>query len=174
MTLNYQLSEEDYINYNMYLAATSDAIKKLKGRSRLLLLLLFILISSAFYYFNRVMGIVTMSVSIVAFLLFPLLYDKLYLRTYRSMLTGKFAGKTGIPILLQMDTQEIHIQSNGGEQRIPAEQVANVTDISTLFIVRLKTGDAIIIARKGIADIATIQQQIQQLAATWQVPYIAV
>jgi hypothetical protein len=171
MILKYQLTEEDFINYNVFISNHSASVQKMKQRVRLLFLLAFMILSAVLYYHDRTQGIICVVIAMVSFAVFPLFFNKLYNSVYSNAIRGSFKGRTGVPIYLEISETSLLVASKGAENTFAPDQVGSITELPTLILVRLKKGDNIIVAQKGIAHIDKIKAELRELSNKWGVPY---
>ncbi len=134
-------------------------------------LLAFILLSAVLYYYDRTNGIICVVIAMVSFAVFPLFFNRLYNSVYTNAIRGSFKGRTGVPIYLEVNETSLLVGSKGAENKFAPDQVDNITQLPTLILIRLKKGDNIIVAQKGIADIDKIKAELKQLSDRWRVPY---
>lgn len=175
MTLTYQLNQNDFLQYHLFVASQTPRIKKKRTRSWLtvtasmaLLGLLFHRSSDTFlaYYF--------FIFSIVSFVFFPLYQRMQYKKHYKKFIEDSYKDRTGKPVTIKLTDTTIETSDPGSTSTIKLSEMDHITETGDYFYLKLKTGGHLILPKTGINDQRALKHELKQLSNRLQIEFIEV
>jgi len=165
MKLKYNLGEEDFLAFQLFVSSKSARIQKKKKRNWLLLSLgSFVL---ALYFYSRSNYVMVVYFGLVA-VMFGLFYNKYFNWRYKKHFVNVIKENYGDRI--KVEDSEIEIteeylktKDRTGEAKIFIKEIKEVTETRNHFFVNISSGVSLIIPKKKIEHVSQVKQQLVNL-----------
>ena len=150
MKLNYQLTEEDYLQFCLFAASQNLTLRDAKRRILFLLILMFSLGSVWIYFRHHSLFFITFSVTGILYCIFYYFYGyrSVFKRVYKKNVKRLFKEKIGLEFSVVSDNELITILSNQTKLEINLANVDFIEEIADYYFIKLKTSDRIIIPKR--------------------------
>lgn len=172
MDISYILREEDYLQFNLYVASNSKVVKRRRVLSRYVLpgaYLLFALIS--FYVNAMIMGIIFLVFSILWVLLYPAYEVKKYVKAYKKYIKSNLSRSLNNQVELKVKDDFIYLYDHTSEHKISIVSLYELVELPGIFLLSSDVGKAIIIPKDQI-DVSLVRQNLNDLSRTHKIPLI--
>ncbi|MCH6258678.1 YcxB family protein [Puniceicoccaceae bacterium K14] len=164
MTLiRYSLSEEDYLEFQMYSSILLPSHQK--QRFRLLVLPCFLGVLLAFFAFIR--SEQTMAACLLFYCGLWFVFNKKFTRWYFQLQFKKQITKMtnlGAEASIRIEQEGLHSDSLNYDGVMRFDTIESLTEIENLFLVKLESSNSIILPKNGIAegDLDAFMQTLSQ------------
>ncbi len=170
------MTQNDYLQYQLYLSSTSSRLKKQRNRSWLSKSIGYIILSSLFYisgqnhyaqaltYYFFVAGLL--------FLFFYPTYKKYYLKKYFTQFTNdRYRGRSFEDTTTYFHNDYIEIKDKTVEYKINVTELENTIETPDYFYMTMKIGGHLIIPKLQLSNIKKERLGLKNLSAKLQVPF---
>lgn len=173
MKIDIQLSEEDYLTYQLYNASNSVRIKKRRLRSRIIPSVLYLLfgVLSFFIANNLELTIIFIVFGIIWFLFYPLRDKVRHIRHYKGFIKENYKERYGKTVSIEYTNEYIFASDNSSESKIQTNQIESFVEIPTLILIKYKEGGANIIPKNKIADQQAFISMLKEMATNLNIEY---
>jgi YcxB-like protein len=172
MKLEYCLTENDFLQHQLFLASKSPRIRNKRTKSWLLAMTALLLIGFIFYQ----AGNITMTYCIAAFALYTAFFYRLYLRShykkhYLEFIRDNF--KYSFNQTFTMSLMDDHIQTSDktGESKINHTEIAGITETGHYFYLHMKSGGSFIIPKFTAGFPDDLRNELQKTAQKLHIPF---
>ncbi|SHG08855.1 YcxB family protein [Flavobacterium johnsoniae] len=175
MELKYTLTENDYLQQQLYLASKSKLIKKQRIKSRLLVLIILLVIGFLFYMAQNIFLTYYFGGSgVICFFLYPIYLKFYYQRHYRKYIKENFKNRIGIisTLLFKEDVLEAYSE-NIGSSEVKFSAFENISEIKDYFFIALKTGVSIMIPKSEIINIEAVRSELKMITEKIGINFIS-
>lgn len=173
MKIDIQLSEEDYLTYQLYNASNSVRIKKRRLRSRIIPSILYLLLGGLSFLFtnNFELSIIVVGFGILWFFAYPIRDKHRYIRHYRGSIQDNYKERYGKTVSIEYTNEFIFASDNSCESKIQTNQIESFIEIPTLILIKYKEGGANIIPKNKIADQQAFVSMLKEMATNLNIEY---
>ncbi|MEO6668964.1 MAG: YcxB family protein [Ferruginibacter sp.] len=173
MTLTYNLTADDYLQHQLFIASKSEAIKKKRIKSRVIAtaasFLLALLFSQAE---NKIFSYSFFAWGIVTLFFYPRYLRNHYKKHYEQFISTTFKNSFDDGSTVTFDEDSIHAIDATGEMKINSSQIEQIVETGTHVFVRLKTSGSLIIPQSRIENRDEVQTALQELAKRLNIAYV--
>lgn len=174
MTLEYSITEEDYLTYLMHHSAKSKSLRNARQRMRLVVTAVYLVFALMLYLQGMMIGaLLFVAGSVVVYMVYPKTAKKKYLKHYRRFIRENRSGQIGRRVSLSIDDAYIHASDEGGEAKVQLSEITDITELATIFMIKFKVGESFVIPKNEIADAEGLGQFLKALSEKLHVPYSA-
>lgn len=169
MTINFELTNADYLVHQLYISSKSKSHIKKRFRSRIIVPIVYLLLALFLVYAkkdNRI-GFVFVGVGFVWFLLYPMYSKWRYERHYRKHIEEHYKNRINIPTEIVFGEDDINATDATSETRINGTEVKELIELKDHFLIKLNTEVAFILPKHAIEDIAKLKSQITHFGAVY-------
>jgi hypothetical protein len=162
MTLEFELNEQDFLDFQLFTASQSKKIAKKKMRGLILWTPLFAVLS-VFYYFdyNDFMAISFGVLAIVYALFYSKLFVWQYKRYYKTYVKENFSHRFGEKAYFEINNQTI--KDKTGDETINVSEIEKVDETEKHFFVEIKSGVSLIIPKDRIQNSDEVRAKFETL-----------
>lgn len=164
MKLEFNLTENDFLNFQLFTAAHSKRIqnKKLKGW------IILTVSPAALSIFSYKMGDNFTSIycgvlSVIFAIFYPLYFKLVYKRHYKAYTKEVFSKRTGTAIEIELFSDVIVTKDKLGEGRFKVSEITKVDETAGQFFVNTSMGNAIIIPKIGSTNHDELRNQFAEM-----------
>ena len=177
MTLQYKLTETDFLQYHLFQASYSDRIKRQRRKSWLLLSIGFLSLSFIFYVSGKTGIARTMTYYFLILGLLVLFFYPLYQRGYYKKYYIKYIAdshKNSIGQICNVSFLDDIIETKDitGEYKINLSVIENVSETKDHFYLKMKTGGYFIIPKSQLANVNDLKVYLKQLCDRLSIRFI--
>ena len=165
MKLEYKLASTDYLEHQLYLASKSGSVKKKRRINRLVVPVIYIGI--ALYDFSRegsgVLGFIFLFIAILWFLLYPLYSRKRYKKHYLKHIEEHYKNLLNRDSEIVLNPDYLLLRDNSTESKVSLKEIECLVELKERFLIKLRTGLALIVPKKGIPDLEAFRENFKML-----------
>lgn len=164
MKLEYELDEQDYLDFQLFVASQSVSINKALIKGRFITVVVLLLLAIVFYFYNApfiTAGLV--GVSIVHFLIFPKHFrnsQKEYLRTH---IREHYSNNFGVTSQIEISDESISDKTKMGEMIVFISGIDKIDETEKHFFVKIKAGLSMVIPKDKITNSDEVRAKFESL-----------
>jgi hypothetical protein len=165
MTLTYSLSQDDYLNHQLFVASLSERVKMQRRRSRIMWSIGFLSLTWLFYLNdNHVLAYYFLAASIFYIFFFQYYSRWYYKRHYKKFVNETYKNRFGKISNVIIDEEHIEDFDESGETKIPISQLENIYETTDYFFLKLKSGGHLIMPKKQIPNLDLVKDELNAIA----------
>ncbi len=173
MTLQYTIDENDFLTHQLYIASKSERIRKIRKRGRMIVSIAYALMALLFYIQGKnSLMIIFLILALCWFIINPFFERKKYVRHYKKFIAECYKTRIGRMATLTINNEGFVTKDDGGESKIIATETEEIVEIPFLFLIRLKTGQSLIIPKNKISNVDEVRLMLKELAGLLKINYI--
>jgi len=164
MILKYTLAEEDFLDFQLFIASKSERINK-KKRNGWILLTVGPIVVACYFYFkeNSFLAIYFGLLAILAGVFYPKYFIWRYKKHYRNYIKDNYSNRFGEQEIIEIGLDSILSSDKTGEARINLSEIERVDETSYHFFVKVSTGHSLIIPKRKLNDIKGIRSKFEKI-----------
>ncbi|MFT5864184.1 MAG: hypothetical protein ACI828_002858 [Flavobacteriales bacterium] len=169
MTINCELTNEDYLVHQLYTSSKSKSHINKRFRSRIIVPIVYLLLALFLVYAkkdNRI-GFVFVGVGFLWFLLYPMYSKWRYERHYRKHIEEHYKNRNNIPTEIVFGEGVINATDATSQTKINGTEVKELIELKDHFLIKLKTDLAFILPKHSIGDIAMLKSRVTHFGAVY-------
>ena len=152
MKITYQLTNTDYLEYQLFTSSKSKLHKKKRFQSRIIVPILYFLLG--LYLSNKnddsKLMIVFAIVSILWFLLYPLYSKWKYKKHFKKHIEENYKNRINKLVEISLDEDSIKAKDYASESKINGTEVKELIETKNHFFMKLQTDLSLIIPKHSI------------------------
>ncbi|MDR1452721.1 MAG: hypothetical protein LBJ25_01920 [Candidatus Margulisbacteria bacterium] len=155
MRLQTELSKNDYLQYQLYMASKRKSTRKERIKSQILVSLFLCITGFLLASVNRNKNylIAFGLASIISFIVYPFLLRSFYKRHFANFINENYGNKTGRPEILEIKNGCILLKDNKSETKLKIKEIQEIVEISTNYFIMIDSTAAIILTKnKATSD----------------------
>mgnify|MGYP000477646293 CR=1 FL=1 len=163
--LKYSLTNEDFLEHQLYIASKSKNIIKKRKRTRVIVPLVYLALALFFFFSkeNYISSIIFISIAVVWYLFYPIRSKKLHIKHYQNHITEHYKNRIGVESEIKITNDYIFGIDNSGESKTKIEEVESLIELKNRFFLKLKKGLSLVIPKTAIDDIMLFKNKISEL-----------
>jgi hypothetical protein len=163
MKLEYSLSEDDFLAFQMHTAGTSERLVKKRKSSRILFSLGLLLLSLGCYSSNLYLSIYFGILAGIAAIFYPNISKWRYKRHFKAFITENYTKRFGQPATLEFTEGQIRTKDKFSEGSINLVELERIDETGEHFFLKISTGHSLIIPKSQLADAAVVRQELKKI-----------
>lgn len=172
MNISFEIDENDYLTYQLFVASKSVRIKKRRLRNKLIVPLIY----GAFGVMLLFRGTVSIAISffifgLLWFFIYPLWERRRYIKHYQVFIRENYKDRLGKMVTLEFNNDFIFAKDSGRESRVLTTELEEICEIPTAVFVRLKGGQAFLLPKDKIENMETVITNLKELATHLDIKY---
>lgn len=172
MNLEYALTEQDFLDYQMYSATKSARINKKRQRSRMGMSLLYLAFGVFFLATQSyAFGAVFMGFAIIWFFARPMLDKKRYEKHFLGFINEHYKDSFDRKVNLELTDDYIFAKEAGMESKVATEEIVEVNELQKLLLIKLKKGQAVLLPKHSMESSDQLIAKLKEIAAKLNIPY---
>ncbi|MEM6379882.1 MAG: YcxB family protein, partial [Bacteroidota bacterium] len=153
MTLEITLSEQDYVNHQLFIASQSESVIKKRRVGRIVIPIIYLLIGVPFFLWNNNgPGIFFIIIGILWFFFYPFYSRWKYRRHYQNYIKQYYQPRIGKPGAIELATPFLKTKDETGKAQIKVEQIDQLVELPQHFLIQLKSHQTFIIPKDQVED----------------------
>ncbi len=166
MKIEYTLTEEDILEYQLYITSKSESIRKKRLISKFAVPALYVLLSIFFFFYDNNQNAILICVFLGALwlLIYPFYSKYKYKRSYLNHIKSKYIDKLDHVDALKLGNNNyFYIVEQGKEGKIKTSDADKLIELKNHFFLQMKKGGAIIIPKTYILNTENFKKIITDL-----------
>ena len=165
MQTEYNIDANDFLAYQLYTASRSKMIRNKRLRNKILVPVVYLAFGLMFILLeNDTAAVIFCAIAIIWFFVFPLWERSRYIGYYKKYLNENYKERFGRKVTTRFENDFIYTYDNGNEGKISITEVEEINEIPLLFLVKLKTGQSLIIPKNKIGNLSEIKSGLKDFA----------
>lgn len=172
--LRYLLSEEDYINCELYYTSKDNNFQKqrIKDKYRIIGLSLLCALILFFDGDYEIYAYYFLGSAVILFIIYPWWSKIFYKRMIKSRLTNKYKNSFPQNIGLTLYDKSIELRNSSYIQTFEIYTIKEIIEIQDYFFIQRSNVPPIIIPKKETPDIEPIRERLQQYKTDFNIAFI--
>jgi len=172
MILQYSVNENDYLTHQLYVASKSERIIKKRFKNKIIVPLIYVLLGILFYISeNTNLALIFVLFSILWYFIYPIWERKRYVNHYKVLIMENFTEKLNHVATVELSDDFILTRDVGSESKVSTNEIVELIEISSLFLIKIKGGQSLIIPKEDTNQTEAIKLRLLELSKRLQVPY---
>lgn len=173
LRIELSIEEDDFLAYQLYVASTSERIKKNRRKSRTIIPLLYLAFSILLFFMDdrTTMGIVFFSIAVIWYLGYPYYTAWKYKRHYHAFIREHYQRRFGEKAVLMFESGRIYSQDAASEGWVNVTELDEIVEISSHLFLKLKSGMGFILPKQRIKEQEVLIPYLRKLTNRLQIPY---
>lgn len=164
MTITYQLSKQDFLDYHLFSVSQSSAIQKKKRNSWMLLTLGSLAMALFFYFRDQViMSIYFACVSVLTGIFYPRFFKWRYKKHYSTFIEENFSSRFDRPAEIKITRDTLFSKDSSSEAQVNIDEIDHVSETPYLFFITIKSTYSLIIPKNNLESIEGFKSTITSL-----------
>ncbi|WJS96035.1 hypothetical protein NYQ10_06150 [Flavobacterium johnsoniae] len=175
MELNYSLTENDYLQQQLYLASKSEQIKKQRRITKTFVILVLVILGFFLYVNENLLEAYCCGVTaVIYFFLFPFYQKKFYQRVFKKYVIENFKNRIGIVTKIKFKEDVLEVFNEGiGKSEFNFSVLKNISEIKDYFFIAFKTGESFMIPKLQIGNIEELRCKLKSIAENLKIDFIS-
>ncbi|WP_274184475.1 YcxB family protein [Flavivirga sp. 57AJ16] len=169
MTINYKLTNSDFLEYQLYTSSKSETHKKRRRNSRVLVPILFLLYG--FYLTKRdenYIGILVFGITaILWFILYPLYSKWRYERHFKKHVEENYKNRINKPVEIEFNENSVNAKDFTSESKINGTELKELIETKNHFFIKLTTDLSLIVPKHSIENQMEFKKRVTELGAEY-------
>lgn len=164
MTIEYKVSEQDFLDFQLYTASQSERINK-KKRNGWILLTVGSIAFAIFFYLQQdiILTIYLALVALACGLFYPKYFIWRYKKHYKVHIKENYSKRFGETEFLEIKEDAIFSKDKTGEGKINVSEIEKVDETNKHFFLKISTGFSLIIPKEGIENVDELRTKFLSL-----------
>ena len=169
MNINYQLTNSDFITYQLYTSSKSALQRKRRFRSRVIVPLIYLLFGlyMANSDGNITIGIVFVAVAIFWFAMYPMYAKWRYKRYFEKHVEENYKNRINKLVELDFDENSMNAKDPTSESRINRTELKELIETKNHFFIKLTTDSSIIVPKHSVENQTEFKKLMTELGANY-------
>ncbi|MEH1009459.1 YcxB family protein [Winogradskyella sp. ECml5-4] len=169
MTLNYQLTNSDFLEYQLYTSSKSELHKKRRFRSRIIIPIIYLVLG--IYFANKNggygFGITFASFGILWFAFYPLYSKWRYKNHFKKHVEENYKNRINKPVKIDFDENSVNVKDFTSQSRINGTELKELIEIKDHFFIKLTTDISLIVPKHSIENQTEFKTRVTELGAEY-------
>ncbi len=173
MTLTYSLTQDDYLNYQLFTASLSDRVRK--QRRRRWIISSGALLSLSWLFYQNEDSILTyyfLICALLSIIFYPFYSQWYYKRHYKKYVAETYKNRFGKISNITISHEQIHDIDEAGELKVPISELQKIYETGIYFFLTLKSGSTLIIPKLKVDNVAIVKKELKIITAKQQIDFI--
>jgi hypothetical protein len=175
MTLEFILTENDFLQLQLYIASKDKGVKRRKMISWICWPFIFVAIAYLsnnkqidtflLYYF--------LSIAAVWLIAFPFYYKWRYKKFYGNAVAKNYKARFNEPVKIIFGTDNIQTYSIAGDTRYNLSALSNIIETGNYFYAGIKTGGYLIIPKPELKNQDAVRDKLKELSDKQDISFVS-
>ncbi|MEL6718386.1 MAG: YcxB family protein [Bacteroidota bacterium] len=164
MTIEYQIHEEDFLNFQLFTASKSKSIQQKKRKGQLFITI-GSLVFAGYFYANAslVLAIYFATFAVVTLLFYPKYFKWRYKKHYQKYIREHYAKRFGETAILEIKSDVIYSKDKTGEGNIKITEIEKVDETNNYFFLKISSGFTLIIPKIAVQNVSELRTKLSSL-----------
>ncbi len=172
MTIEYSVDENDFINFQLYVASKSDRIRKKRENNKWIVPIIYGVIGILFLFKeNLIIAISFFAFGMLWLFIYPIWERRHYVKHFQSFIRENYKERVRKPTTMEFGTDFLFARSGEMESKIPKKEIEEIIELPEMILMKLKTGQAFIFPKNKIKDLEEFRTMLKELAGHLNISY---
>lgn len=172
LTIDFVLSENDYLSLFLYRASQSKQLKDRRNKGWILIPAVFAMFAFVFYTDNTMpLAIMFACLAILYPFLYPIQVNKAYLNNLKKQTLPMLRYNFDKPVKIIFNESDITSFSFAGESKVYHSAINEVVETGSHFFIYIKTGNNFIIPKFGLIKIEAVENRLEEIVKQMEISY---
>lgn len=172
MTITFNIQEKDLVTLQLFLASTSDIIRKKRQKNKYIIPVFYVLIALVgIATGQKIAAISFLSGAVLWILLYPLWERKNYRKYFTTFIREHMKNRFGNVLSIEITNEFLLTREHENENKTPTSEIEMIQEIRELLLIRLKGGTTFFIPKEQITELGQLKNRLQKLANHLKVEY---
>ena len=172
MNINFKITQENYLTFQLYLASKSQSISKKRTRTRLVVPILYSVFAiSLFVLESPFLAAGFAAFAMLWFFFYPLWEKGKYVKYYQKIIQENHKSRIGVDIKIELQNDHLFTASGGTEAKIATSEIKEIVELKDLILIRLDVTQAFVIPKDQITELPALIGELKELAKKLKVKY---
>lgn len=168
--LRYQLSEQDFLTYQLFVASNAKSSRASRRRARIVIPVVYTVFAAILLLMDFVVLAIIMAVTAALwFVLYPLYSRRRYRRHYARHIREHYRQVIGRESTLTIEDGQILVRNEAGEGRTNLTEVEGIVEIADHVLVMLRSSATFILPKQQIDD-AQLRELLRVISEATELP----
>ncbi|APY06831.1 hypothetical protein BWZ20_00315 [Winogradskyella sp. J14-2] len=169
MTINYQLTNSDFLEYQLYTSSKSELHKKRRFRSRIIIPILYLVLGIFFANQSEKfgIGIAFIVFGILWFVFYPLYAKWRYKNHFKKHVEENYKNRINKPVEIDFNENSVNSKDFTSESRINGTELKELIETKDHFFIKLQTDLSLIVPKHSIENQTEFKKRVTELGAEY-------
>ncbi|MBB3125311.1 hypothetical protein FHS04_002855 [Mesoflavibacter sabulilitoris] len=169
MNINYQLTNSDFLEYQLYTSSKSELHKKRRFRSRIIVPIIYLLIGLYFANKNENggIGIIMGGIGIGWFAFYPMYSKWRYKRHFKKHVEENYKNRINKPVEIDFDENSVNAKDFTSESKINGTELKELIETKDHFFIKLTTDLSLIVPKHSIENQTEFKKRVTEFGAEY-------
>jgi hypothetical protein len=169
MNINYQLTNSDFLEYQLYTSSKSELHKKRRFRSRIIIPIIYIVLGIIFTNLNGKYGIGISFIvfAILWFLFYPMYSKRRYKKHFQKHVEENYKNRINKPVEIDFDENSVNAKDFTSESKINGTELKELIETKDHFFIKLTTDLSLIVPKHSIENQTEFKKRVTELGAEY-------
>lgn len=173
MTLNFIITEEDYLQSRLFISSKNKTVKRARKRNWLILSGAFFIASLiSFLPDDRFLGYYFFIIAILTLLFYPKYQKRVYKRHYKKFVNENLSHHFNQSATITFNTDSVEMTDKTGYTQMKLTEIDQVTEIEKYFYLRTKSNQYLIIPKDRLSELDNVRSFFVSLAKQLNIEFI--
>ncbi len=164
MKIKYELTEDDYLAYQIHASSVSERIQAKKRKQHQFLVIGCIIVALFFFFVGKLfMVVLLVFYAFVAGLFFKKYFDWRYKQHYKAYIKEVYKNRFGIIAELEFAADVIRSKDRIGEGKVKLNEIERVDETDSHLFMKISNGESFIIPKQKIENLTALIDHISSL-----------
>jgi YcxB-like protein len=164
MKFEFKIEEQDFLDYQLFNASTSESISKKKRNGWVLLTLGFSILAIYLFYRENVPLAITYGLfALTIGFLYPKYFKWRYKKHYKTFIKENYSERFGQNTFLEINDEYVVSKDKIGEGKINLSEIKKVDETINHFFIKISTGFTLIIPKRELNNIDEVRNEFVNL-----------
>lgn len=170
MKLHFQLTDSDYLEFQLYTASRSEFHKRRRRKLRLIIPVFYILFALYLYFVNQyvTIALIFLVIGFLWFFIYPLYSRWLYKNHFKKYVKTHYQNRVGKPIDIEFSQKFILAKDFTSESTIDVAKLNELVETKDHFFIKLATATSLIIPKREVNS----QSEFKNIITGYGVEYV--
>ncbi|MCF1423071.1 YcxB family protein [Mangrovimonas futianensis] len=169
MTLKYELTNSDFLEYQLYASSKSESHKKKLRNNRILGPILFL--PYGLYLTNRdenYIGIIVFGITaILWFIFYPKYSKRRYKNHFRKHVEENYKNRINKPVQIDFNENSINAKDFTSDTKLNGTEIKELIETKEHFFIKLTTDLSLIVPKHSIENQTEFKKRVTDLGAEY-------
>jgi hypothetical protein len=169
MNINYQLTNSDFLEYQLYTSSKSKSHKKKRFRSRVIIPIMYMLFGLYLAYKNgnNGIGIIFVGIGILWFAFYPIYSKWRYKNHYQKHIEENYKNRINKPVEIDFDENSVNAKDFTSESKIKGTELKELIETKNHFFIKLATDVSLIVPKHSVENQTEFKKRVTELGAKY-------
>lgn len=154
MQISYQLTNDDFLQRQLYASSKSEQHKKTRFRSRASLSIIYVVLGAVLSLSpdKQGLGITFITLGVIWFVLYPIYSRWRYKKHFQKHVKENAKDAINKTVEVSIDETFIEIKDPTGESKLKGSELTELIEIKTHYFIKLTNGSALIVPKHAVTN----------------------